>query len=374
MKISPSIVPILVAVSSGFAAGWLCKSLPTLLAGSGKTSAQSRSEFKPTPEFVASSARFQGLSPSSAFSGNTIEAHFATELKSLKRLSDTEFASRMVDTWLAREDPDNLLSRALFSEACDSGKAMAFYDEFKRRKGISNQDDAGPALWNFMFAAGKRYGAELVQKLTETNPQGILEIDTIVHGWVTVESTQAVEWLNSLPEDCPFYSKSLKGIVWGIGETSPDFAADTFLKLPTEERNQKFESLAGGVINGHGIAGLSKIVSHLPEEKDRANLLLSSLPFAMEKPPADFINGMAKYLSSVPDLSRPMQIMAERWVKTSPNDAIAWLDKNADNADQAAALGVMASQLSQRGHRDAVVAWLAAHPQSPGRAAVEAWR
>lgn len=322
----------------------------------------------------ASSASSKDSASSSIPTEISIEAHFKAELKSLKRLSDAEFASRMVETWFARENSDNLLRRALFVEACDSNKAMAFYDEFKRRKGLTSQEDAGTPLWNFMFSAGQRFGPELLQKLTESYPQGIPELDTIVHGWVTANPTQAVEWLNALPEDCPFYSKSLKGIVWGIGEASPNFAANTFLKLPPEERNQKFESLAGGAINGRGITGLIEIAAQLPDETDRANLLMSSLPFAMNKPPADFINGMAGQLSSVPALSRPFQIMAGRWVNSSPNDAIAWLEKNADNADQAPALGFMASQLSQAGHGDAVVTWLATHPQSPGRAAVEAGR
>lgn len=304
-----------------------------------------------------------------------MESRFTAELKSLKSLSDEEFADRMVDIWLARENPDNLLSRALFAEACDSSKAKAFYDEFKRREGFTAEEDAGTQLWAFMFTAGKRFGGELVQKLIEDNPKGILELDTVIHGWVTANPTQAVEWLNSLPEDCPFYSRSLKGIVWGIGEMSPAFAATTFLNLPPEERNKKFESLAGGAIAGHGITGLVDIAAQLPEETDRANLLTASLPFAMKKPPGEFVAGLAGELSSVPSLLSPFQTMAGRWVQTSPTDAIAWLEKNADSPEQIPALGIMANQLSQAGHDDAVDAWLASHPQSPGRATVEAgWR
>ncbi len=279
----------------------------------------------------------------------------------------------MVETWFARrEDPDNLLNRALFAEACDSGKAMAFYDEFKRRNGTSSQDDGGAALRDFMTMTGKRFGAEFTQKLLETHPQGARELDSLIHGWVIAEPTQAVEWLNSLPDDCPFYSASLQGLVFGIGEISPASAVDIFLKLPAEERSKKFEFLAGGVIRSQGIAGLNEMAAQLPDETDRVNLLMGSLPYAKEEPPADFINGMAGNLRSVPNLSDSFQIMAGRWVKTSPTDAIAWLEKNTDNADQAPALGVMAGQLSRGGHGDAVVAWLAAHPQSPGRSAVEA--
>jgi hypothetical protein len=374
MEIRRSLTLLLLAVSVGFIAGWLCKSQPaTPYTGSGKTSALSRAELNPTSR-SGSSVRPQGSSASSVSSKSTLKTHFATELESLRRLSDAEFARRMVDTWFAGEDPDNLLSRALFAEACDSGKAGAFYDEFKRRKGLSGQEEGGRALREFMTMTGKRFGAELAQKMLETHPQGMPELDSLIHGWVTVEPTQAVEWLNSLPEDCPFYSRSLKGIVFGIGEISPASAADIFLKLPAEERNKKFVSLAGGFIRGQGIAGLNEMAAHFPNETDRVNLLMSSLHYSMEQPPAEFVDGMAGHLSSVPDLSQPLQIMAGRWVKTAPTDAIAWLEKNADNADQAPALGVMASQLSKGGHGDAVIAWLAAHPQSPGRAAVEAGR
>jgi hypothetical protein len=312
-------------------------------------------------------------STSSFLPAGTIEVRYIEELKSLKRLSDTEFASRMADVWLEREDPESLLSRALFAEACDSGKAKAFYEEFKRRKGLSSQEECS-VLRNFLTMAGKRYGPELVKQLLASNPAGTRELDSLIHGWVSVEPTQAVEWLNSLPEDCPFYSRSLKGILWGIGEMSPASAAATFLKLPSEERNRKFDSLTGGVLKGHGFAGLAELADHFPDPADRANLLMGSLAYAMEKPPADFINGMAGHLLTIPNLSASFQIMASRWAKSSPLDAVAWLEKNADNADQSPAVSLIAAQLSQAGQSDAVDAWLSAHPQSPGHAAVEAGR
>lgn len=226
-------------------------------------------------------------------------------------------------------------------------------------------------MWEFMYQAGQRFGGDFVQKLTEAYPQGTRELDTIIHGWVSSDATQAVEWLNALPEDCPYYSKALKGIVWGIGETAPDFAARTFLNLPEEERNQKFESLGGGAINGRGITGLNEIAAQLPEAKDREKLMMDSLPFSMKEQPEDFVSGMAGNLSSVPKLSGAFREMAGRWVQSSPADAIAWLENNADGQNQAVALGLMAGQLSRVGQGEAVDKWLAAHPNSPGHAAVE---
>jgi len=58
-------------------------------------------------------------------------------------------------------------------------------------------------------------------------------------------------------------------------------------------------------------------------------------------------------------------------VQSSPTEAIAWLENNADGANQAVALGLMAVQLSRAGQGEAVDKWLAAHPNSPGHAAVE---
>lgn len=311
-----------------------------------------------------SSTTRSGSSAAFAPSGESIERHFASELKSLRNLSDEEFANRMADVWLAREDAANLLSKAIFSEASDGKKAMAFYEEFKRRKGLSGQEDAGQPLWYFMFTAGQRNGAEVLQKMMDTHPGGILEVDTIVHGWITTEPNKAVEWLNSLPEDCPFYSKALKGIVWGIGEMSPPAAVDTFLKLPAEERNQKFESLAGGALSGHGFTGLNEIAALLPGDEDRKNLLMNSLPFAMNKSPGEFVDGMAGHLSQVQDLTGPFHTMAGRWVRSSPDEAISWFQKNAESAEPSPALRIMADRLSKAGHGDKVEAWLAAHPET----------
>ncbi|MEK7953909.1 hypothetical protein [Luteolibacter soli] len=332
----------------------------------------------PAPSLVSLTPDGPGSSKRSVRSSNSaegsIEARFAAELKTLKGLSDAEFSRRMVDVWCERESSENLLRKALFAEACDSDKAKAFYEEFKRRKGLSPQDEGGSQLWEFMFQAGKRFGGDFMQKYTEAYPQGTRELDTIVHGWVSSDATAAVEWLNGLPEDCPYYSKALKGIVWGIGDTAPDFAARTFLNLPEEERNQKFESLGGGAINGRGITGLVEIAAQLPEAKDREKLVMSSLMHSMKQPPEDFVSGMAGQLAAIPRLSGAFQEMAGRWVRSSPTDAIAWMGNNADGADQAAALGLMAGQLSRAGRGDAVDQWLVAHPKSPGRATVEAAR
>lgn len=182
MKIPRAGLIIVIAVL-GFAAGWLCRpSSITMHAGDGEPSARSHAEFNPASGGASSSVRSQS-GPSPTSSESAIEVRFATELKSLKRLSDTEFASGMADAWFARrEDPDNLLSRALFAQACDSGKASAFYEEFKRRKGISNEQDGGAALRDFMTMSGKRFGAELTQKLLEAHPQGTREIDSLIHG------------------------------------------------------------------------------------------------------------------------------------------------------------------------------------------------
>ncbi len=300
-----------------------------------------------------------------------LEARLFQELQALRILSDAEFARRMVEVWSSRDTPENLLQKALFAEACDSGKAMAFYDEFKRAKGLSAHDDGGSPLWDFLFQAGRRFGGDFVLQMTGSHPEGTCELDTIVHGWVCSDATQAVEWLNSLPEDSPYYSKALKGIVWGIGETAPDFAVTTFSSLPDEERNEKFESLGGGAVSGRGIAGLVEIANQFPEASDRENLIMSSLIHSMRQPPAEFVDGMAGQLSSVPRLAGPFQEMAGRWVKASPSEAIAWLETNANAADQAPALGLMAGQLSRAGHAAAVDAWLLAHPQSPARTAVQ---
>ena len=117
MKIPPSIVPILIAISVGFAAGWLCKSqLATPSAGGGKISTLSHTGTNPTFEADGSSVSEKDSAFASVSSGSIFERCFPAELKSLKRLPDAEFASRIVEAWFARrEDPDNLLSRVLLS-------------------------------------------------------------------------------------------------------------------------------------------------------------------------------------------------------------------------------------------------------------------
>ncbi len=372
MKISPFfILSALGAAGVGFAAGWFAKP------GPGGT--RNTDQAVPAVSKAAPGMRGQDSSPATAGESpvaTAAAARVAAELTNLKNLSDADFARSLTDAWLAHGEPDSLLRQGLLVNACDSGKAMAFYTEYKRRKGLSTQQDGGQELREFMTMAGKRYGQEFVTKLIEANPQGVPDLDSLMHGWVMAEPTQAVEWLNALTVDSPIYSNAVQGIVWGLGETAPATAAGVFLKLPAGERDGKlYWSLSSSAVKGHGIAGLNEIAARIPDESERRQLLISGMTYAMREAPADFINGIASHLTTAPELQGPFQTMAGRWVEAAPTEAVAWLGENGTSgtgAANAAGLVIMARQLSQAGLGGTVNTWLAANPQAPGRAAIEA--
>lgn len=364
MKMSfPVLTAVLTAGCAGFAAGWF-----------GKPDA-SRPPSRPGPVITGAPAS-PAARPVEQESDGREAAKVAAELKALKGLSNKEFAKSLADAWMAHGDPDSLLRKGLLMAACDAGKARSFYDEFKRRKGMASQQEGGQELREFLTMAGKRFGRELVTDLLKDHPEGLPDMDSLLHGWVSVEPDQAVEWLNGLPVDSTLYSNAVKGIVWGLGESSPATAVGVFLNLPPEERDSKlYWSLSSSAIRGHGIQGLTEVLAGIPDETERRMMLGSGMQYAMGEPPREFVQGLAGYVDSTPAIEGLFQMKAGQWADAAPSEAMDWLTKTGAstevNAGSGSALRHLAGQLAVKGHAEALQAWVAANPQAPGRAAIE---
>jgi hypothetical protein len=295
-----------------------------------------------------------------------------SELEKMKSMSPDEFAIHMADSWLAYGNVDEHLRRALYLSACDGERAVSFYREYIRRKGGPAQNDQ--QLREFFTIAAKQDGKRFLTRLLQLNPDGVGELDSLVHGWAAKDPAGAVAWLNSLPEGTPYYSQALKGAIWGLAEESPSRALQVYQQLDSGDRNKDtLWGLTNSTVMNHGLQGLTELLSGLGDSGEKEQFVMASMEYSMKEPPAEFVKWMAGPLEATPALRRNYEQMAARWAVAAPEDALRWLGENAAKASSAA-LSVVATQLNNAGKGQELDAWLAAHPSAPGRTAIEAGR
>lgn len=294
-----------------------------------------------------------------------------TELESMGQMTVSQFAKNMVDAWMDYGDPKNHLKKALYLSACDGERAAAFYLEFKRRSGLTLQENA--MLQEFFTIVGKRDGKAFVEQLLAASPKGVPEIDNVVHGWAVANPQQAVEWLNAIPDGSPYYGIALKGLIWGLAESSPSTAVQVYESLDAADRNgTNARNLILGTLQNHGMKGIQEMVNSAANEEDRRMFLKAGMESGTGSPPGEFVKWMAGPLESVPDLRSHFERAASRWAANSPDQAMDWLAQNGLSGGGSVGLTSMAASLVRAGKSGEVEAWLAAHPDAPGHAAIVA--
>jgi hypothetical protein len=298
------------------------------------------------------------------------KARVVTELERMEGLTVSEFAVNMADAWMDYGDPDNHLKKALFLSACDAERATAFYLEFKRRNGLKVQDNA--MLQEFFTIVGKRDGKEFMEQLLAASPEGVPEIDNVVHGWAVANPQQAVDWLNTIPDGSPYYGIALKGLIWGLAESSPSTAVQVYEQLDAADRNgATARNLILGTLQNHGMKGIYEMVTSAGNEENRRQFLAAGMESGTGRPPAEYVKWMAEPLESAPDLRGHFERMASRWAANAPDEAMNWLMQNGLGGGGRVALSSMAASLVRTGKGAEVDAWLAANPNAPGRSAIQ---
>ena len=295
-----------------------------------------------------------------------------SQLERMKSMSPDEFAIQMADSWLAYGNVDEHLRRALYLSACNGERAVSFYREYIRRKGGPTHNDQ--QLREFFTIAAKQDGKRFVTRLLEANPEGVGELDSLVHGWAAKNPSEAVAWINSLPEGTPYYARALKGAVWGLAESSPSQALKVYEQLDANDRNEDtLWGLTNSTVMNHGLKGLTELISGVSGAEEKGGFVMASMEYSMKEPPADFVKWMAEPLEATPALRHNYEQMAARWAVAAPEEALRWLGENALKSSSTA-LSVMSAQLIHAGRAKELDAWLTANPSAPGRAAIEAGR
>lgn len=270
-----------------------------------------------------------------------------TDLAAMEKLSPKSFASAMVDNWLEYASPDAHLKRGLFLDQCNPERAVEFYLEFKRRKGIPLTQNSGE-LREFFTMMGKRFGPELTERYLALNPDGIPEIDSHIHGWAMAQPKAAVDWLNGLPANSPLYTTSLKGLVWGLGESNPTTALQVYRNLTAADQKETVWNMTNSVVEKRGLHSLNQLLeSATPSE--RLDILRAAAEHATWRPPAEYVSEMAPHLNVAPFLAKDFPSIANRWVTAAPQEALSWLATNATNDNYAQALSITAQALRNQG-------------------------
>jgi hypothetical protein len=300
-------------------------------------------------------------------------ADIVSDWETVNALSPEAFAVYMADAWLKVGDPQAQLRRALCMMVCDTDRAMAFYQEFKKRKGLTLKEDAAE-LRELITMVARKDGRHFLERMLQLAPSGAGELDSLIHGWASADPPGSVEWINALPDNSPIYAQMLKGLLWGIGENSPTTAAKVFQTLAPADRNDDtIHSVSESTFFYHGLTGLNEMLAGVADAGLRRELATATgTGLAMRSKPSEYVQQMAAHLTvDNPRLQGCYTNMAQRWVQAAPQEALDWLQQEALGPANEAALAAMTRQLINTGSHAAVSQWIVAHPEAPGAAAIQ---
>jgi hypothetical protein len=352
---------VLASVVGGYAAGWLVATRKSGTAGTvyGALLASS-------VEKTAVTAEAKKVPTEQAVEG------MLKDWERIKNLPPAEFAVHMADAWLAVGDPRAHLRRSLCLMNCDTERAVAFYQEYKSRKGLTLKEDASD-LRELITMIGRKDGRSFLEQMLQLSPSGSAELDSLIHGWASVDPQASVAWLNDLPEGSPIYSQMLKGLLWGIAENSPSTAAKVFQELAPADRNDATVHVSDSTVFYHGLTGLNSLLSEISDPEVRRQMAAATgTGLAMRAKPSEYVQEMAIHITADNRrLSGCFSHMAQRWTQAAPADALAWLTNTAKEPGCEAAITTMTRQLSVAGLNNELVLWMQANPEAPGRTIIE---
>ena len=366
MKTSALCLLLAAATGAGIGVGWFLWGNPEPLRAPAQISKITPPAPAPFPPAETGVHRGRGVTQVAVERSGAL---VAAELEKIKTMPGEEFAARMAGLWLSDDaNPDTHLSRALYLSVCDADRGMAFWREHSRRKGLKLEENS--ILHPFFSTVAHNDGKRFIEKIIAAVPQ--TQVVSAVHGWAASAPEEAVEWFNALPENAPQYHSSTQGLMWGLAEKSPRTALYVFEQLkPADQTRDNAHNLTLSTMRNHGMKGLHEVVTGVTDEAQKRLLLTSAMGHAIgEQPPGEFVKWMAGPLESAPYIRENFEQMAGRWSSNSPDDAMAWLQQNALQSGNDTALTIVAASLARSGHRGDLAAWLAANPDTPGKAAI----
>lgn len=351
---------VLLGVGVGVFCGWLVWGPAKTLAGKPGRQPGMQSTLSKLPHHESGTAK-----------DNPAAAAAATS-EIIRGLSPEAFGRYLADAWDKPDNPEAQLRRALCLMEIDAERATAFYQEYKRRKGLQISDNAGD-IRSLITVAGRKDGRRFMEAMLRLAPEGAPEMDSLIHGWASTDAEGSVEWLNALPEGTPIYPHLLRGLMWGLAETSPATAATVLQSLAAEDRTpESISSVAESTYDYHGLTGLNSMLAGVEDASLRRALATATgTGRAMNAKPSQYVAEMAQHVTlDNAALLGTYTNMSQRWVAAAPQEALEWLQQAAQGPAGAAALQTVTQQLASAGSGDAVARWLAANPQAPGGAAI----
>jgi len=193
-----------------------------------------------------------------------------------------------------------------------------------------------------------------------------------MHGWAAAKPHEAVDWINELPAESPYSRLTLRGLMWGLAESSPNTALEVFRKLdPADRSGGMIDQIVAPTLGTYGVKGLVELVSGIADESERQQFYTAALRTGANQPAAEFVKWLAGPLETAPYLKDDFSRMAGRWSEKAPDEAVQWLKQAALQPGGTTALTIMATSLARQGRGEDLKTWLAANPRLPGG---KAWK
>jgi len=253
--------------------------------------------------------------------GASLEEEIPRMVREAEKLSPSAFGERLAEL-LAKPPFGNILvERGIMSSLLNGERMEATYAIYKRRTGAGPTHDTRE-LREFLLVAAQKDGKQTMERLLTLHPDGFAEMGSVAYGWALSNPPEAVDWLNSLPEESESRKKSLRGLMSGLTANNGDLGGKVMASLAQEDRPAAAAGFANSMIQNHGIEQFDRWLD--TADPELATLAIEQSSFrAGQQEPAQYVAWLARHAGIVP----PDQLSAafRNWIHRDPSAAAAWL-------------------------------------------------
>lgn len=367
MRPSSLLLPAaLVLLSAGFASGWWFASRQ---ARTEKTSTAAFRAATASPSAAASgpASPNAAAAPRSSPSGGTRVQAMSVEglhaiVTRLKDLDPKAYAEAMAESEHCIDQTKRNLYRTALEISATSEQAAAYLKLYKEKRGLPPEKNVQD-LRNALTYAGQREGIQALHNILKEFPDGVCELDSLIHGVALHDPAATVDWYNELPDDSKLRHSALIGMMYGLGQGGTDSGLKVFGQLNAEDQATCLNGFANAYCQGRGIAGADELLAIVPPEL-RNTALEPMIVGLSNLPEEEYLPWASRHLTENPQAHYYVSSAAGTFARRSPDAAFAWAETAAaESTTSSAASMVMAALVPTR--PELVRKWVTANPTAP---------
>ncbi len=238
-------------------------------------------------------------------------------------LSPAEFSRMMQNLVDDASTEERKAAQAGLTATCNLEQAVVFYSAARLK--VKGKVDPG-ALRGFLGAMGGRFRAIAMAEFLKQHPKGDVAMDSILHGWAKVQSQEALNWFQSLPETFPSRQAMLQAVLWGMSTANAKngLAAYRTMSVADQNSTSAIYGLSNGLVQNSGLQGLNLLLAEVNDPLVFTKILQASLGRASKQPPELFVPWMADYVELDAKLAESWQAAAKEWQSKAPDKFAEW--------------------------------------------------